>query len=65
MSALRLAERQLMDLVVALHWIAGQVADDAVAHHLRGVADKLNDAAMELRSLWELPSQVCGAVLPK
>ena len=56
MSALRIAERQLMDIVIALHFIAGEVGDPAVAHHLRTVADRLNDAAMELRALWELPA---------
>ena len=56
MSALRIAERQLMDIVIALHFIAGEVSDPAVSHHLRTVADRLNDAAMELRALWELPT---------
>lgn len=53
MSALRQAERQIMDLVVMLHWIAGEIADPAVAHRLRAVADVLNDQAMALRTIWE------------
>lgn len=52
-SALRQAERQIMDIAIMLHWIAGECADPAIAHHLREVADVLNDAAMKLRELWQ------------
>lgn len=52
MSALRIAERQITDIVVLLHFIAGEVPDPAVAHRLRVVADELDDAAQALRELW-------------
>lgn len=53
MSVLRIAEKTLMDLVIQLHWIAREVADPAVAHRLRNIADALNDQAIALRVLWE------------
>jgi UTP:GlnB (protein PII) uridylyltransferase len=52
MEELRVAERALSDLSMALHWRAGRVDDTTVAHHLREIADRLADEAETLRDLW-------------
>jgi hypothetical protein len=44
-------EREIMDTVIDLHYLAGRVIDPATAAHIRAVADALNGLAFELRSL--------------
>ena len=51
LADLRQVEREIMDQVIDLHYLAGRVIDPATAAHIRAVADALNDLAFELRSL--------------
>jgi len=45
------AERAITELSIRLHWIAGHVADAAIAHRLRDIADDLAETALSLRAL--------------
>jgi hypothetical protein len=51
LADLRQVEREIMDEVIALHYLAARIIDPATAAHIRAVADALNDLAFELRSL--------------
>ena len=51
LADLRQVEREIMDTVIDLHYLAARVIDPATAAHIRTVADSLNELAFELRSL--------------